>query len=102
MLAEKFGEWKEEFIEEGIARGRIEGLAEGRIEGEKIVDKIIASQKLTLLEMLDRRFGEIPAGWKEKITCLTSPDIISSLTIAILSVNSPEEYEKLLYKKARN
>ena len=87
MLAEKFDDWKEEFIEEGKAEGIKVGKAEGIIEGKA---EGLTNQKNTLLQMLLKKFNNVPTDWKEKINHLTSPDIISALTISLLSVNSPE------------
>lgn len=87
MLEQKFRQWEQEFIQKGREEGREEGLH---------------TQKTTLLEMLSKRFGEVPSGWLEAINSMTNPAIISQLTVSILSVNTPEEFGRLLHQPQMN
>ena len=95
MLEQKFRQWEKEFFQKGMMAGKAEGREEGITLGEA---KGLHNQKNTLLEMLSLKFGEIPANWKAKINDLTDSAAINQLTISILKINSPEEYEKLLNK----
>ena len=81
MLEQKFRRWEQEFIEKGMLAGEAKGLA---------------NQKDTLLLMIAKKFGHIPSAWREIINCQTKPEIISNLTVSILTASSPEEYGELL------
>jgi hypothetical protein len=53
MLATRAEEWKRQWLQEG----RVEGRMEGRLEGEAAL----------LLRLLERRFGALPAGVRDRI-----------------------------------
>ena len=86
-------EGRAEGLAEGEAKGKAEGLAEGEAKGEA---KAMSSQRAGLLEMLALKFGELPAGWQEAVARLNDPEKISSLTIAVLTTHSRDEYGQLL------
>jgi hypothetical protein len=53
MLASRAEDWKRQWLQEGCSEGRVEG----RLEGEAAL----------LLRQLERRFGALPAGVKERV-----------------------------------
>jgi hypothetical protein len=53
MLASRAEDWKRQWLQEG----RVEGRLEGRLEGEATL----------LLRLLERRFGALPAGVRERV-----------------------------------
>ena len=69
--------------------------AEGKAEA-------MSSQRAGLLEMLAPKFGELPAGWQEAVAKLNDPEQISSLTVAVLTTHSRDEYGQLLLETARS
>jgi hypothetical protein len=61
-LAEQF---REEGLQNGLKKGRQEGRQEGRKEGE------ILSRRQALLDVLEARFGKIPAGLVEALATVS-------------------------------
>ena len=84
---------------EGRAEGLAEGEAKGLAEGEA---KAMRRQRAGLLEMLALKFGDLPAGWQEAIEKLNDPEQISSLTIAVLTTHSRDEYGQLLLEAGKS
>ncbi|MBD5642083.1 MAG: hypothetical protein HDQ91_06655, partial [Desulfovibrio sp.] len=79
--------------------GKAEGLAEGEAEGKAAA---MGCQRAGLLEMLALKFGELPAGWQEAVARLNDPEQISSLTIAVLTTHSRDEYGQLLLETGKS
>ena len=92
-------EGRAEGLAEGEAKGLAEGEAKGKAEGKA---EAMSSQRAGLLEMLALKFGELPAGWQEAVEKLNDPEQISSLTIAVLTTHSRDEYGQLLLEAARS
>ena len=97
--AEGHAEGHAEGLAEGLAEGEAKGKAEGLVEGRAAA---MGSQRAGLLEMLALKFGELPAGWQEAVARLNDPDQISSLTIAVLTPQSRDEYGQLLLEAGKS
>ena len=64
----------------GKARGRVEGKTEGKAEGQRMI----------IRDLLEQRFGPLPASVERKISRLTPPQI-AKVTVRILDVKSLNE-----------
>ena len=68
-LAEGKSKWKAKGKAEGRAEGRAEGKAEGMAEGEA------AGRAATLLRLLGKRFGRVPAAVTRRIRAASAPQL---------------------------
>ncbi len=78
----------EEGMEKGMEKGRAEGLVEGRVGA--------------VLLLLERRFGEVPAGMAETIRRQEREDILSKLLLEVVVVGSLEEFQAKLVQIVPN
>ncbi|WP_460194490.1 Rpn family recombination-promoting nuclease/putative transposase [Thermosynechococcus sp. FA-CM-4201] len=74
---------KQQGLEEGLQQGRQQGLQQGRQEGIK------EGESLIVLQLLKRRFGDLPADIEQKIRNL-SPERIAALADILLDIASLE------------
>lgn len=103
MLETRIAQWEQELIQKGVLLGKEEGILLGKEQGWQLgKEEGLANQKKTLLEMLSARFGEVPIAWQTTITQLADPEVISQLTVAVLKVKSPMEYNSLLIRGSEN
>ena len=101
MLAERFAQWNEELIQQGIQQGRAEGISEGlslgRAEGiyEGLSQELVKQQS-TLIDMLTDRFGEIQPTWHSDIIQVKEADALRNLIRAVYKVANADEFSDLL------
>ena len=55
----------EEWLEEGRAEGLAKGLAKGRVEGR--AEGMVLGERQMLLNMLQQRFGTVPASYQKRL-----------------------------------
>ena len=65
------------YLNEGLAKGRVEGRVEGLVEG----------RAETLLELLEVRFGQLPAQIITAVRAL-SPDRLHEITRLVITAKS--------------
>ena len=68
-------------IEQGIQQGHQQGIQEGMQLGKQSL----------LLQLLNAKFGELPASVGEKIRAITSEQKLNQLSLRILTANSLDE-----------
>ena len=61
MLASRAEDWKRQWLQEGQLAGRLEGRLEGQMAGR------LEGEAALLLRQLERRFGALPAGVKDRV-----------------------------------
>ncbi len=66
MLEERIKEWEKELVEKGVQEGIKKGIAEGLEQGEAEV----------LIRLLDRKFGEIPPEYRQRIDDADSEQLL--------------------------
>ena len=69
---------------QGIAEGRKEGRMEGRVEGQR------DAEARTLLRLIERRFGTVPAAVRTRIQSASIPQLEAWLD-RIFDLRSPED-----------
>ncbi len=74
--------WKEEGRVAGIAEGRIEGRVEGKIE--------------SVLDVLESRFSEVPAGIQKKLMNLRDVERIGKITKLAATCQNLKDFQKAL------
>jgi predicted transposase YdaD len=78
-------DWSVQYIEQGREEGRAVGREEGREEG----------QLTLILQLLTRKFGELPSGLKTKLET-SDRSTLNRLADALLDLNSIEELKSIL------
>jgi hypothetical protein len=65
MLASRAEDWKRQWLQEGHLEGQLAGRLEGRLEGQ--MAGRLEGEAALLLRQLERRFGALPAGVKDRV-----------------------------------
>ncbi len=78
--------WKEEGRVAGIAEGRVAGIAEGVVKGK--VESV--------LDVLESRFSEVPAGIQKKLMNLKDVERIGKITKLAATCQSLKDFQKEL------
>ncbi len=80
--------WHEKGRKEGRLEGKLEGKREGKREG----------QSQLLMQLMEKRFSQIPSSWKEEILSF-SEDKLAALGEAVLEAKSLEDLEQFFEDK---
>ncbi|WP_041282717.1 hypothetical protein [Desulfofundulus kuznetsovii] len=88
----------QEWINEGLERGRKEGLAEGLEKGRKAgkLEGEIETLQRDIQEVLEERFGRVKKGMGKKLAAIDDPAVLRSLLKKSVRVKSLEEFARLL------
>ena len=85
MLEETLREWEKQAWKKGLKEGRHEGRQKGRREG------LLQGARLTVLRLIEQRFGPVPRQARERIEAISSLDELERMTDKILLAASLSE-----------
>lgn len=80
--------WADRLRQEGFEVGVREGKEEGRKEGKKV--GVQEGKRDLLLELLERRFGDLPDATVQRVHALTSSEELSRLAARVLEAPTLE------------
>ena len=80
-----------ESYSEHVARHRREGREQGRQEGRKEAREAQEALRRSILKILDRKFGHVPADVQERVDSLKSVDELDRWLTLVLEAESLEE-----------
>jgi Domain of unknown function (DUF4351) len=81
--------WSQKLEQKGLVRGRQEGIAEGRQEG--IAEGRQEGMRALVLDLIEKRFGSLPAEARRRVEAIDSPQELSRLAARVLDARSLEE-----------
>ncbi len=88
----------EKGIQKGIQKGLVEGRQKGRQEGlvEGLEKGIVQTARESILDVLDTRFGQVPASVRERINALCSEPTLKDLLRRAVRASSLDEFQAAL------
>lgn len=98
MLEERAAQWKNEYIQQGLIRGRIEGIEIGEARGKAIGEergKVIGEAKgigLALQDFLQARFGSVPLSVSSYIAETCDVGTLRKLTLSAYHAESLQTF----------
>ena len=81
-------------LKEGLEKGLEKGLVEGRQEGRQ--EGIVQTAREAVLDVLDTRFGQVPASVRERVNSLCNEPTLKDLLRRAVRVSSLDEFQAAL------